>query len=73
MLKPLQKTSISDRIDESCKFKEMITPALEMKGVESEKACVLGCRNLFVGSGDDGKATEITIILIQGECDAQRI
>ncbi len=33
----------------------------------------LGCRNLIVGSGNDGKATELTIILIQGENDAQRI
>jgi hypothetical protein len=42
-----------------------------MIGVEREK--VLDCKNLIVGSGNDGTATELIIILIQGECDAQRI
>ncbi|MGV7229173.1 MAG: hypothetical protein ACQ9IQ_10990 [Nitrospirales bacterium] len=71
MLKSLQKANISDRIDESCKSKEMITPTHGMIGVEREK--VLDRKKLIVGSGNDGTATELTIILIQGECDAQRI
>ncbi len=37
MLKSLQKANVSDRIDEICKIKEMITPTNDMIGMEREK------------------------------------
>ncbi len=36
MLAPLQKVHVSDRIDETCKTKELITPINVMIGLEKE-------------------------------------
>jgi len=73
MLKPLQKVHVSDRIDETCKTKEMITLANASNMYGEGRGMVLACRPLYVGSGNDRGATGPPVILIQGECDAQRI
>ena len=73
ILKPLQKSHVSDRIDEICKSKEKVTQANVMIRYGEGRAIVLSCRNLIVGSGNDREATGPTIILIQGGCNAQRI
>jgi hypothetical protein len=69
----LQKAHVSDRIDEICKSKEMINQLNFSNRYREARGMGLGCRNLIVGSGINGKATELTTILIQEECSAQRI
>jgi len=66
MLKPLQKVYVSDRIDEICKTKEMITEANVSNRYGEGRGMGLDCRPLYLGSGNDREAAELTIILIQG-------
>ncbi len=65
MLKSLQKVYVSDRIDEICKTKEMITEVNVSNRFGEERGMGLGCRPLYLGSGNDRETTEPTIILIQ--------
>jgi hypothetical protein len=73
MLNPLQKANVSDRIDEICRTKEMITQTNVSNRYGEGRGMGLVCRPLYGGSGNEREATGSPIILIQGECDAQRI
>ena len=73
MLKRLQKAHVSDRIDEICKTKEMITQNNVMIGMEKEVLLAWLVDHYMWVQAMIERRSGLPIIVIKGECNAQRI